>query len=630
MSENVIRSLKFPDNVRQNPSMMLGDLNDSSILLREIFDNSRDELLACPHCNYIWVQTNQSHKFAVVCDNGRGIPVTLSKDEPLISQMELAMGSIFAGGKFDSKEVSGGLHGVGASCINAVSEEFYIACRIWKNTNPDNCTEIVKNFLLGDFNYQGDRFYMIKYCKGIKVEEGVVTTSELSLRIETDLPENMSTITAFIPDDTMVKSTSMKFHESWHEYTFAVLSEFYGRDNISIVVNGVQMTNNWKPLKYKIKKSVELTYPGLNDKVDFLISWDYDTELGYEKWSGSVNMITVNDGLHCKIASWALTNALKNYFDLDLKYLNYGLILNVIVLAKKVGYNSQTKEKLVKISDWYDEDWYKFDDEIKSIFDQNYEEIYKHVQRLIEYNQSIQQLAAKDYIKSMISIQGENISSSRRDSYNPIKLKPCSSADRSECELFLCEGDSAGNAIMENRDTRTQAVLPLKGKSLNTTYKTLEDIFENQEIKDIISAIGMGVDDYNNTENSNYARIIICCDADQDGSHIASLLCGLFAYHMRFIIDKGFLYILESPLFKQGDTYIYPGEEDKLDKTKHFIRFKGLGSLDTPELVQDVLINKETRRLVRLDSEGIERAIRAVGEKSYRKQLMLSNNLIDE
>lgn len=504
-NQSKIKSLKFPDNIRQMPYMMLGDLNDSSILLREIFDNSRDELIASQSCDTIHVWNNSN--LYLVIDNGRGISIESSDDDPEITQMELAVGSIYAGGKYDSEVVAGGMHGVGSSAVNAVSNVFRIACKI-KESSIEKSNTLVRSYYT-DHSFNNE-YLFIEFHKGIKVIESIIDPEGLKVVFENDqIPTDFSTYVGFTPDDTIVKSIEAPFNDSWHEYTYVVLDKFYDK-KINIYVNGENRSSNFTPYKYEVCKTFPLHWAGKNKEISLYINFEFDHDLSVQDWSGSVNMITVNSGLHINMAHWMITYNLKKYFGIKHKHVSEGLKYNVVLLAKKVGYNSQTKDKLVKIENLSDDDWYQLDAEITKIFDDNYDEIYEHVQRLNEYAASLESLAVRDYIKKTISIASEQGQSYAR-SYVPKKLKDCSSPNREDCELLIVEGESAGGSIMSVRNPSTQAVMGLRGKSLNTTFRTLEDIFENPEVKDIISAIGMGVDEYNDTSTPRYGKIIICC-----------------------------------------------------------------------------------------------------------------------
>jgi len=504
--QSKIKSLKFPEIVRQMPYMLLGDLNDSSILLREIFDNSRDELIASQHCDTIYINTDEKNSIYTVVDNGRGIPTELSEDEPDKTQMHLALGSVYAGGKYDSDVVAGGMHGVGSSAVNAVSNVFKAACKI-RQEAIGNSIDIVNSIDSAEGKYL---FY--EWNKGILVRTEVLDSTDLTKEFGEGIPTDFSTYVGFTPDETIVKSTKAPISPTWYEYTFEVMKRFFNKD-IHIIINGVEVEDSFKPYKYWVQKTYPLRWPGKNKEISLLINWEFDADLSTQDYSGCVNMITCNRGKHIEIASWIITHNLRTVFSINHKYIHQGLKFNVILLAKKVGYNSQTKEKLATISDFYDDDWYQLDEEVKKIYNDNYDEIWKHVQRLNEYAESMQNIATKDYIKRMVNVTADQNQSKAR-SYVPWKVKDCSTPNREEAELYLVEGESAGGSLISTRDIRTQAVMGLRGKSMNTTYKTLEDIFENEEIKDIISAIGTGVDEYYDLSAVRYGKIIIAADAD--------------------------------------------------------------------------------------------------------------------
>lgn len=763
-----IKSLKYPESVRRMPHMMLGDLNDSSILIREIFDNSRDELIASKNCDTIYMYNDSD--IHIVIDNGRGIPLLQSDEDPEITQMELAVANIFAGGKYESTTEQGGMHGVGSSAVNAVSNFFMIACRV-REDHIGNSNSIVNNFFK-DNQFEDEKYFLIiTFEKGYKQTEYVGTIDDIRTELKREVPEKMSTYVGFIPDDTIVKSCKAPISESWYRYTFEVMKSFYNKE-INIIINDKVIENQYKEYKYKIIKELPLKFPGINDKLKVILNWEFDEDLSVKDYSGSVNMISVPYGLHIHIGKWAITNALKEFFSIKHNHIEEGLKLDVILLAKKVGYNTQTKENLVKIDSLSNDDWYGFNEEIHKMIKDHYDEFQNHVNKLNAYNDSLQDLKAIDLIKSSITIASEG-NTNRTKSYLPSKLKDCSSSDRLDCELMIVEGESAGGSIMSVRDPRTQAVIGLRGKILNTTERSLESAFESEEVRNIISAIGMGVDAYYDTSNPRYGKIIIACDPDCftgdtevrlvngtiktlkelydsnatnfevfskdiknnkvvpglakkaikgkthrrmieltfendevvvctpdhkflmsdltykdadsliiddkvlsiddntylgessmiikdinvlygefdtycleveeyhnfalasgpfvhncDGYHIAGLLLSLFSYHMSFLIEKGFVYLLETPLFIQDSKFFYADQEDQVDKSKFFDRFKGLGSFENEEDKRRFLTDRSTRRLIKITPEGINDAIQMASNSHFRKHQMKLRNLI--
>lgn len=464
--QSTIEQLKFPDNIRQNPGLMLGSLNDASLLFREILDNARDELIASKSADTIWLKCDSD--FHVVADNGRGINVAISENDPYKrTQMELAVGEIYAGGKYHSDKVQGGMHGVGSSAVNAVSDLFRIACKI----TPDNYSKSsikVQEFFKGKPapTITPEYYLFVEYQKGIKVNEYVATYEDLKKEFDKDLPQYMSTIVGFTSDLSIVKSNVVNFQDSWIEYTEFVLEHFFNK-KVNIYLNGVKVEKSITPYKYQMQKDVTLSHPEwaqVNTHFQMYISFEFNKDLNQSGDSGCVNLVTVNRGVHINYAKRVIKRLLKEVFNIEHDVLDPGLFVNVILLANKVGYDSQTKVRLTYLDGLSDDDYYAFDDEIRQIFNDNYDEIKAHVDALNELAATYDNLSAKEYIHQMINISTDN--GNRAKSFQPIKLIDASApeSDRSSCELFLCEGSSASGTIMKVRDPYYHAVMPLKGK----------------------------------------------------------------------------------------------------------------------------------------------------------------------
>jgi len=440
----------------------------------------------------------------------------------------------------------------------------------------------------------------------------------------------MSTIVGFTADLTLVTSNSVKFNDTWSNYTDIALDKFYNK-KVNLIVDGEYKTSNFTPYKYEITKEIYLNNPGINKSIKCYLTFEFDKDLNITESEGSVNLITVNYGVHLQLAKFAITDKLKTKYGITHKLLDKGLKYTMVILANRVHYDSQTKTRLVSIDNLEDPDWYQFHDEIDKIFDDDFEVVREHVDALNELAKSYESLSKRDFIKSMITINSE--SGNRDKSYQPVKLLDASSEDRSRCELFLAEGASAAGTIVKTRDPSIHAIMPMRGVALNSVYMDFEQLSENVEIMDIISAIGTGVDDLYDLNALRYDKIIIATDADSDGYHIAALLLGLFAAHMRFLVEDERIYILESPFYKQDGKYYYQSDLSGLDKSKPFERFKGLGSLKANSAegireINEIFINKDTRRLIKVIPEDFEKAIAAVGNSHTRKILMESRNLV--
>lgn len=639
--QSTIKRLVFPDNIRQNPYMMLGDLKDASLLFREVLDNSRDELIASKSCDKIWLKCDS--EFHIVADNGRGINIAIDPEDPYHrTQMEVAVAEIYAGGKYDSEIVQGGQHGVGVSSVNAVSDLFIVACKI-TSANWDKSTEYVKNFIEETFdeipaNSENLGYYLVAtYHKGISDSLRIANYNEiLNIFSCKEIPEYMSTIVGFTSDLTIVKSNVVNFQKSWIEYT-KFISKRYCQKDIEIILNGEIQDLNMEPYDYEIEKTVKLTTPGdFNESIDMYLTFKFDEDLSRSSEMGCVNLISVNRGLHIQFAQNAIAQSLKRVFEIEHNTLTQGTHFNIIFLVKKVGYDSQTKVRLTYIDGWSWQDLGCLNDELDAIMRANYDKIKPHVEALNELAKTYEDISARSRIERMININS-SLGDSRTKSFAPFKLVDASAPayDRNKCELFICEGDSAKGTIMKVRNPYNHAVMPLRGVSMNVSWQTIDDVEENEEVMDIISAIGTGIDELHDLSACRYDKIIIAADADKDGYHIAALILGIFATFMKFLVEEGKVYILQSPIYKQDGEFIYPGEEDNLDKDSHFDRFKGLGSLHATTAegrkeIEDIFINDETRHLIQVTPENMELAIMTLGDGYTRRQLMTSRKLVKE
>lgn len=639
--QSTIEQLKFPANVRVNPYQLLGPCNDSSLLYRELLDNSRDELIASKNCDTLWLKPDG--ELHIVADNGRGINVALSEgDLEGRTQMELAVGEIYAGGKYNRDVISSGMHGIGSSAVNAVSDVFRIACKITtENFNKSN--QIVTQFFeengmnvspQDDTNHTG-WYYFIEYNQGIKVREYVANDEDLKKEFDENLPPLMSTIVGFTSDLSIVKSNRVDFRDEWIEYTEFILERFYNK-KIKVYVNGDLQDLHIEPFKYEIQKDIQLAHPEwaeVNTHFQIYLTFEFDKDLQVSERSGCVNLVSVNKGMHITFAEDAIKTVLKQKYDIKHDILSPGLRLCIILLANKVGFDSQTKVRLVNIDGFNDEDWRSIDAEIDQIFTEHNDEVQEHVDALNELAATYESLSVKEYIHQMINISSDN--GNKAKSFQPIKLKDASApdGDRGQCELFICEGQSAQGTIMKVRDPYYHAVMPLRGVSMNVSWKTLEEALENDEIRDIISAIGTGVDEEYDMDALRYDKIIIAADADADGLHISALILGVFASFMRFLVEAGHVYVLQSPFYKQDGRFIYRNEMDTLDKERPFERYKGLGSMhaytaEGRREIEDVFLNPDTRHLVQVTPEDIELAIMTLGDKYTRKILMQSRKFV--
>lgn len=596
-----IQVLEGLEPVRKRPGMYIGstDIKGLHHLIWEIADNSVDEALA-GFAKHIWVTLHTDHSISVQ-DDGRGIPVDIHPTAK-ISALELTMTKLHAGGKFSESayKVSGGLHGVGASVTNALSEAMRVEVR------------------------RDGKVYFQDYSRGIP--KARVTT--------TDKPESpffshtkngslTGTYTHFKPDPQMF--ASIEFDEKLIEnsirnraYLIAGL-HFFFINEFSNVTKQFYFESGIKSLVTHMNRDKKVLHPAIYitkeiDHVQVETAIQYNDAFS-ENIESFVNVIdTVDGGTHVTGFRIALTRAINDYAKKigAIKDSDSGLTgedmregLTAIVYIKmptqSIQFESQTKAKLnnpeiqglVNIV-------------VKEGLDTFFEENPSDARRIIEKvmlaaRARLAARAAKDAVLRKGALEGMTL---------PGKLADCQSRDASESELYIVEGDSAGGSAKQGRDRKFQAILPLRGKVLNTERAQLDKIIAFEELKALTIALGMGIGDTVSPEKLRYHRIIIMTDADVDGAHIATLLMTFFYRHLPYIVEHGHLYIAMPPLYKidygKESHYVYTDEEkDTLmakypDQKSSIQRYKGLGEMN-PEQLWETTMNPANRTLKRVD-----------------------------
>jgi DNA gyrase/topoisomerase IV subunit B len=625
---NII-ALEFPECVRQRMGMYVGGNDVPDVILREIIDNSVDELFGSHSCTKIDVQIKpgQEGGWYVVADNGRGIPIIMDEDKG-ITKTELAMGSLHAGSKFnDSKEVSIGLNGVGSSCTNALSSRFIVASKV-TDDNYDKSIPQVRSLWEQKGN-QEELFYILYFEKGIKVAEGCDTKSQIESNYGFTFPEGMSTIVAFQPDDTLWKSTKASYNKKSLSYVGVILDKFYNK-SAEIIIDGVSISTEFESFKFDFLSRINVDNEWEHKSCDFYVNFECDKDMSVSDQSGSVNSLIVDRGCHLRYVIDAWNEALRRHFGVTHSHTTAGFKINVIAMSKSVDFSSQTKENCVKLDGLRSSECIdQLTKEFIKVFKANPEYFDDHINRLTEYANSLVKLSTISKIKSMVVID-EDGSDTRLRSKLPSSVDDATSLNRKECELYICEGKSAAGTIVKVRNPSTQAVMGLRGVPLNTVGRDLDDIIENEEMCSIISSLGMGVNEFYSMKNPRYGKVIIAADADPDGLRIASLILGFFAVKMTFMIREGMVYVLDSPLYKQGGKYIFPTDdiESELDRTKAFERYKGLGEI--PQEDAEEVITGPQRRLIQINLDNVELALSLLTSTSARKDLMYTKKLLTD
>ena len=642
-----IKVLKGLDAVRKRPGMYIGDTDDGSGLhhmVFEVVDNAIDEALA-GHCKKITVTINLDNTITVE-DDGRGIPVDMHKEEKM-SAAEVIMTQLHAGGKFDhdSYKVSGGLHGVGVSVVNALSEKLEL--NIYRDDKEYSITFKDGNSLkplkkVGTTKKRGTK---INFLPSKKIFS--------SINFNANILEKRIRELAFLNKGisiTLIDKTSKKDKEFVHKYDGGI-TEF------------VRYINNKKPIlvnkneKEVFKKPVYVTSTKSNVVVECSFEWN----AGYsEDVLPFTNNIPQKDGgTHLLGFRSALTrvinkyfherNSKKNKFTLSGEDIKEGLVAVLSVKMPDPKFSSQTKDKLVSSEIRLIVESI-INDKISTWFDQN-PSIAKTILEKISQAAMARDVArkARDSVRRKGTFELSGL---------PGKLADCQIKKREGTELFIVEGDSAGGSAKQGRVREYQAVLPLRGKILNTFVngksngvdhdtKALSKMMSSNEIVTLINALGTGSKDFN-IENLRYDKIVIMTDADVDGSHIRTLLLTFFNnYPFNQLIEKGHIFLAQPPLFKvtKANKSVYIKDEKsleeyilklsgKVDKKlkkgstdyNNFMqdqreklsiqRFKGLGEMNPEELWQTTL-NPENRTMLRVQySKGTK-------EKSKEDQKMI-------
>ncbi len=610
-SADSIQVLEGLEAVRKRPAMYIGDVGTRGLhhLVYEVVDNSIDEALA-GFCTRIDVTINEDNSITVV-DNGRGIPVEIHEKEKR-SALEVVMTVLHAGGKFDkdSYKVSGGLHGVGVSCVNALSSRMTV--------------EVMR---------QGRRWSQT-YERG-KPLAPVAPIGE---------SDESGTITTFMPDNTIFQTIEFNFDvlaARLRELAFLnkgiTLTLTDRRENAENSGSGEQRSDS--ETFYSERGLIEFVEyldsnrERLTDKVIYInydkgevpveLALQYNTSFSENVHSYVNNINTIEGGTHLAGFRRGLTRTLKKYaedsgltsklkFDINGDDFREGLTSVISVKVAEPQFEGQTKTKLGNSEVMGAVD-VAVSTALTNYLEENPKDARSIVQKVI-----LAATARHAARKARELVQRKNVLSG---SGLPGKLADCADRDPSISEIFLVEGDSAGGTAKQGRDRRFQAILPLRGKILNVEKAMQHKIFDSEEIKNIFTALGVniGTDDDSkalNTSGLRYAKVIIMTDADVDGSHITTLIMTFFFRHMKELIENGHIYIATPPLYlvRRGKSEKYCWSEEDRDAAVRELgqgkesavsvqRYKGLGEMNAEQLWETTM-NPETRTLrqVTIDS----------------------------
>lgn len=601
-----IQVLEGLEAVRKRPSMYIGDVGVKGLhhLVYEVVDNSIDEALA-GYCDTINVTINEDNSITVK-DNGRGIPTDMHEKEGR-SAVEVVLTVLHAGGKFDkdSYKVSGGLHGVGVSCVNALSD--YLKVNVHRNGKK----------------------YVQEYQRGVP---------DYPLKEEGDT-DYRGTIVSFKPDASIFQVT---------EYQYDILASrlrelAFLNKGITITLSDSRVLDeDGKPIgetffsegglkefvayidgnREKLMPDV-ISMEGERNDIPVEVAMHYNTSYTENIHSYVNNINTHEGGTHLAGFRRALTRTLKRYADesgiltkekveVSGDDFREGLTAVISVKVMEPQFEGQTKTKLgnSEVSGAVDQ---LVGEMLSNYLEENPNEARMIVQKVILAAKArVAAKKAREMVQRKTVMGGNSL---------PGKLSDCSETDPEVCEIFLVEGDSAGGTAKQGRDRNFQAILPLRGKILNVEKAMQHKVFENEEIKNIFTALGVSIgteDDSKalNTAKLRYHKIIIMCDADVDGSHIATLILTFFFRYMKELIEAGHIYIAAPPLYlvKKGKKEEYAWNDDQRDllisslsgdskSSANVQRYKGLGEMNAEQLWETTMDpEKRTMRRVTIDS----------------------------
>lgn len=602
-----IKVLEGLEPVRKRPGMYIGSTDARGLheLAKEIIDNSVDEAIAGFAKNvYVYVHTDGSLS---VHDDGRGIPVDIHPTMK-VSALEVAMTKLHAGGKFEETayQASGGLHGVGASAVNALSEYFRVESR-------RNLKVYMQEYQIGNPK------------KAVKVLEGTELENSLSKKFVPQLTTGTST--RFIPDPTIFKTDRIfsfkilvgKIRERAYlvaGLTFHIFEESTNRELHFYFEGGIRslvehLNKNKKVLHAPIALAGDATINNIKIGVEAALQYNDSFNETVSTFANVIN--TYDGGAHLTGFRIALNKSLRDYalknkfFASEAEAFNSedlreGLTAVVFVKmpANDIQFESQTKAKLNN-SEAQSAVYQVVKEGLDIYLEEHPGEAKKIAEKvLLAARARLAARAAKDAVIRKGALDGASL---------PGKLADCQSKKPEESEIFIVEGDSAGGSAKQGRDRKFQAIFPLRGKILNTERARLDKIIAFEEIKNLIVALGTGIGDTFDANKLRYHRIILMNDADVDGEHITTLALTFFYRHLPQIIEQGYLYIAMPPLFKvkigKSEDYAYSeAERDELvnkfkklyptAKAVDIQRYKGLGEMN-PEQLWNTTMNPETR-----------------------------------
>lgn len=620
---NNIKVLEGLEPVRKRPGMYIGSTDTRGLhhLVWELLDNAIDEVMA-GYANKIIV-TLHANNFLSVEDNGRGIPVDINKTTKL-SAVETVFTVLHAGGKFDDDayKTAGGLHGVGSSVVNALSD--VLICQVYRDKKIHEAKFMTGGKIVQSLKIVGDT-----------QKQGTKVLFHPDPLIFKDLKFNVATIKERLLESSFLfEGLDIEFIDEINK----TKQKFISNNGISDFVQ--YLTKN------KVATSPIIYFNDKTQNIPVNVAFQYTDEINDMIISFANSVKTIEGGSHVNGFKSGLVSAINNYAqkwkllkekekNLDSDDIIEGIvaIISVQVPENIITYEGQTKNKLFTPSA-YEITKKVVDDAVSKWLDQNKTASFNLIKQIIAARNA--RIAAKKTRESLRKTKGkqaEKILSS--------KLTPAQSKTPELNELFLVEGDSAGGSAKLGRNKKFQAILPLKGKVINVEKAKLSDVLKNEEIGTIITCLGTGIDKNFNLDRLKYHKVIIMTDADVDGSHIQALLLTMFYRFMRPLIEHGHIYLAQPPLYKiwkksNPKEFKYAWDENELADLKEEYknyevqRYKGLGEMN-PEQLWETTMDPETRKLMKISITDLIAADLQVdtlmGEDSTARKKWIDENV---
>ncbi len=603
-----IQVLEGLEPVRKRPGMYIGSTDVIGLheSLREIIDNAVDEALA-GYAKNVWIVLNKDCS-ATVVDDGRGIPVDIMPQYKK-SALEVVMTKLHAGGKFGGSayKISGGLHGVGSSVVNALSEWMWVEV---KREGKVYTQDYSRGKVTSEFRAEKKSRLEHSFLEG--VESGTTVTFKPDPEIFSTVELEFDTIKKLIRERAYLVP-NLYFHLFDHREGQEKEVNFYFESGITALIT--KLNEN----KAAVNEVIYIEKQDGDVNVEVALQYNDGYAENVESYVNVIN--TINGGTHLTGFRMALTRAINDYGKKIGSFKEDGDAitgddtkegLTAVVYVKmpqdRIQFEGQTKGKLgnAEIQPVVQS---ITKDGLSTYFEENPSEARKILEKVyLAAKARLAAKAAKEAILRKGALEGSTL---------PGKLADCQEKDPSVSELYLVEGDSAGGSAKQGRDRKFQAILPLKGKILNTERARLDKIIEHEEVKNLIIALGAGIGETVNFDKLRYHRIIIMTDADVDGEHIETLILTFFYRHLPEAIRQGYLYIAQPPLYKlqsgKDIKYAYTDEERDIfvkemsGRAPSIQRYKGLGEMN-PSQLWETTMNPQNRMLKQVSIDDAEEA----------------------